>query len=364
MRGILMLGGYTLVILLPVLAFFWLPGTPEHGVLFDMGRGAAMAAFAILMLQPVLAGRFKAAERPFGFDIVIRFHQAVAVFALLLLIVHPFLLAAGGGGWDLLFSLNVPPEIWVGKAALVLLVATVGLSVFRERLSLDFQKWRVIHTVLALLILMGAFLHSWAAGADLEDPFYRGLWIVLLVLAVMAFSYHRILRPLRLARRPWKVTRVEQIVPRVWSIHMSPPEGRPVHDHAPGQFHFLTFRGEGDLPVEEHHFTISSSPTEEGGVTSTIKESGDFTARIGEVRAGDSVTVLGPYGRFSAASHPLDRKILFLAGGIGITPIRSMLRYMADRREDRDVVLLFGNPTESDIVFREELVLRNTYSFG
>jgi predicted ferric reductase len=96
MRGMMILGGYTLVILLPVLAFFWLPGTPEHGILFDMGRAAAMAAFAMLMLQPVLAGRCKAAERPFSFDSVIRFHQAMGVFALLLLIVHPFLLAAGG----------------------------------------------------------------------------------------------------------------------------------------------------------------------------------------------------------------------------------------------------------------------------
>ncbi|MFO8175163.1 MAG: ferric reductase-like transmembrane domain-containing protein [Longimicrobiales bacterium] len=355
MRGTMILAGYAGAILLPVLGFFWIPGESEHGVLFDIGRAAGIAGFAILMMQALLAGRFKAAEKPFGFDMVIRFHQAMGVFGLLLLLSHPLLLALGGGGWDLIFSLQVPAEIWVGKAALGLLVIQVGVSLFRERVGLGFQKWRVTHDVLGILVLGGVFLHSWAAGDDLEHPFYRVLWVLLLSTAVAAFIYHRLLRPALLARRPWKVTKVEKEAPGVWTVGMQPPGNESGFRYAPGQFHFLTFRRGRGLPVEEHHFTISSSPTEDGQVTSTIKESGDFTASIGETRPDDEVAVQGPFGRFSSAFHPGDRKILFIAGGIGITPIRSMLRYMADRQEDRDVVLLFGNLREADIAFRDEL---------
>jgi len=353
-RGAMILAVYAGAVLIPVLGFLWIPGEAEHGVIFDLGRAAGVGGFAILLMQAVLAGRFKAVEKPFGFDMVIRFHQAMGVFGLLLLLSHPVLLAWGGGGWNLLFSLQLPWEIWVGKAALVLLLVQVGVSVFREKVGLGFQKWRILHDILAVSLLGAVFLHSWVAGDDLEHPFYRTVWILLLVLAGGTFLFHRFLRPALLARKPWDVTRVDEEAPGVWSVGMKPGTGTAPAHH-PGQFHFLTFKRGRGLPVEEHHFTISSSPTEEGEITSTIKESGDFTATMGETRAGDQVVVHGPFGRFSSALHPEDEKILFIAGGIGITPIRSMLRYMADRGEDRDVVLLFGNISEDDIVFRQEL---------
>lgn len=351
----MVVAAYALAVLLPVLGFFWIPSGPGHGRVFDVGRAAGMAGFAILMMQAVLAARFKFTEKPFGFDMVIRFHQAMAALALLLLAFHPFLLAVGGAGWDLVTSFDVSGGILVGRVALGVLIVNVGVSIFRERLNLEFEKWRVLHGVLGVLLLVTIFAHGWAVGYDLTHLFYQVLWIAFLVLAVLVFLYHRFVRPAILARRPWRVTEVEEVVPKVWTLGMSLPEGHSAYDYLPGQFHFLTFRRGRDLPVEEHHFTISSSPTEDGQVASTIKESGDFTATIGATRVGDAVAVLGPFGRFSSALHPEDRKILFIAGGIGITPIRSMLRYMADRRENRDVVLLFGNVTESAIAFRQEL---------
>ena len=66
-------------------------------------------------------------------------------------------------------------------------------------------------------------------------------------------------------------------------------------------------------------------------------------------------TVHGSFGRFSHVLHPHERDLVFLAGGIGITPLMSMLRYMRDTDDDRSVALLYGNRTEKDIVFRREL---------
>ena len=124
-------------------------------------------------------------------------------------------------------------------------------------------------------------------------------------------------------------------------------------DHAPGQFQFLRPHGRGII-AEEHPFSIASSPAPDGQIRVTVKESGDFTSTIGRVESGDLATVHGPFGRFSHVFHP-SNDLVFIAGGIGITPFMSMLRYMRDRRDTRRVLLVYANRTPADIVFRGEL---------
>jgi ferredoxin-NADP reductase len=141
----------------------------------------------------------------------------------------------------------------------------------------------------------------------------------------------------------------------VWTISLTPPEGVNRFDFLPGQFHFLTFQRASNLPVEEHHWTISSSPTTPVLLCSTIKESGDFTASIGKTKPGDTALVDGPFGRFSYTLHPDERELVFIAGGIGITPLMSMPRHLRDTRAERSVTLLYANTNEEDIVFRDEL---------
>jgi ferredoxin-NADP reductase len=142
---------------------------------------------------------------------------------------------------------------------------------------------------------------------------------------------------------------------QVWTVKLAPPEGTEVFDYLPGQFQFITLKRRKDLPVEEHHWTISSSPTEKGYVISTIKALGDFTATIGETKVGDTATVHGPFGRFSHVLHPDEESLVFIAGGIGVTPMMSMLRYMRDTKSKIPVILLYGNRREEEIVFKDEL---------
>ena len=107
--------------------------------------------------------------------------------------------------------------------------------------------------------------------------------------------------------------------------------------------------------MEEHHWTISSSPAQKSYISSTIKAVGDFTATIGRTRIGDTAAVHGPFGRYSYVLHPEERDLVFLAGGIGITPLMAMLRHMRDVGDTRSVTLLYANKKEAGIVFRDEL---------
>lgn len=332
-------------------------GPGGHGLLGELGRSFALLGFTIVTMQFVLSARLKWIERPFGLDMLFRFHKAMAVFATVLLLLHPVLLAAGGRGWAWLIGFDVPWHHWLGRVSLLVLIVHVSISWFRLALRLEYQRWRRWHNGLALLLLALGFVHSWNAGRDPSTGPLRFLWPGMVGVALAAYLYHRVARPAWLWRHPYRVVEVIRETPDVWTIKLRPPEGRRCSDYLPGQFHFLTLsRGRGrGLPAEEHHWTISSSPTQEGFITFTIKQSGDFTATIGQTQPGDTAAVLGPFGRFSYVLHPAERDLVFIAGGIGITPLMSMLRHMRDTRADRRVLLIYANTTQSDIVFHDEL---------
>ena len=346
---------YIVVALSPLLFIAALRMKSDMTVLFDTATGFALAAFAIIAVQPVLSSRWRWIERPFGFDVVIRFHRYMGVFAVFLLLVHPPGMAYGGLGLGLLTSLNEPWYVWGGRVVLSLLILHVIISLWYSSFGLTFEQWRRVHNVLAVLIVAGGFVHSWFAAYDLTPILMRILWLLLFALAVFAYVHHKIVKPKQLERSPYKVIGVEQETHNVWTVKFTPQDGQPIYDYQPGQFHFLTLRRSEGLPVEEHHWTISSSPANKDFISSTIKESGDFTATIGQTRVGDTALEEGPFGRFCYTFHPEDRDFVFIAGGIGITPIMSMIRHMRDTRKQANVVLLYANRTEEDIVFRCEL---------
>ena len=344
---------YLLIVVLPVLLTVQ-PGEPG-GIMIDAGRHLALAGFMILVLQFLIASRIKWIERPFGLDILIRFHKFIAVGALCLLLIHPLLLTRGEAGWQLIFGLDMPWFIWAGRAALILLIGLVLISIYQSRIGLSFEKWRLGHNIFAPVILVLIFIHSWFAGVDLQLLSMQVLWVSAFFLGAAVFVYHRMLRPMFLRRHPYSVQEVRREIDDVWSVKMTPPEGRAVYDYLPGQFHFLTFFRDPGLPVEEHHWTISSSPARKDSITSTIKAVGDFTSTMGQTKPGDTVAVHGPFGRFSYMFHPEDRDLVFLAGGIGITPIMAMLRHMRDTKDPRSVILMYANRRKDQIVFRDEL---------
>ncbi len=168
------------------------------------------------------------------------------------------------------------------------------------------------------------------------------------------FLWNKAIKPRFLKRRIYAVTKVTPAGRDTYAIEVS-PEGDGIFSYAPGQFAFVTFYSEA-LPLERHPWTISSTPTRPESLIFTIKSSGDFTESISRLRPGDTALVDGPYGLFSYPAHVRDPKgeVVMVAGGVGVTPMLSMLRYMADRGETRKVALVWSNKTEADILCREE----------
>lgn len=119
-----------------------------------------------------------------------------------------------------------------------------------------------------------------------------------------------------------------------------------------GQFFFLTINVKGEDAV--HHFSFSSSPTDKGYIEFTKRiTASDFSQTLAALKPGTWAHLQGPDGSFTLPRNP--RPLAFLSGGIGITPLRSMIRYIVAKGLPYDVVLLYGNNTYDDIAFRDEL---------
>jgi ferredoxin-NADP reductase len=145
--------------------------------------------------------------------------------------------------------------------------------------------------------------------------------------------------------------RLEKVVPRtqdVKSFVFPKPEG---FDHKAGQWMYVNIRIGGISKM--HHFTISSSPTEDYLAFTKKITGSEFSQALDSYKGGEWFKLWGPFGDFAfSGEYP---KLGFLSGGIGITPLRSMMRFIVDKKLPTDVKMLYANKTEADIVFLDEL---------
>lgn len=341
---------YVILALLPLVLVYWLSPVTNGELLSELGKGAALLGFSMLVLQFVLSARLPWLDRPFGLDAVMHFHKGMGILAGALLLLHPVLLALGHGNWSI-FGLDTPWPIDVGKAALLLLVLTILLALYFRTVRLDYNVWRWLHKAAILVVALG-FVHALWVGPDLQDLGMQAYWVALFAAATVLFLFRNVYVPL-LGRTNYRVAAVNRESHDTWTLAFEPEGDGPPIAHRPGQFWFLKLIRPG-RSTEQHPFTISSSPAGEPPITSTIKESGDFTSTIGQTKPGDRARVEGPFGRFSLVNYPAEA-FVFIVGGVGITPIMSMLRYLRDTGDARPVALVYGNKTEKDILFGDEL---------
>ncbi len=120
----------------------------------------------------------------------------------------------------------------------------------------------------------------------------------------------------------------------------------------PGQFFLVAIKIEGKEATK--HFSFSNSPTEKGYVEFTKRITGSpFSKALDKLKIGDRTRLKMPFGSFTFEGEC--EKIALLSGGIGITPLRSICKFATDRRLPTDIVLLYGNNREEDIIFRQDL---------
>jgi predicted ferric reductase len=193
-------------------------------------------------------------------------------------------------------------------------------------------------------------IHIMGVNYYVQEPLKRWLWISMAFAWVLALVYVRILKPISMLRQPYTVKNVIKERGNSWTLSLS-AEGHEGIKFRPGQFAWLTI-GKSPFSIREHPFSFSSSAMDTERVEMTIKELGDFTSCIGAISPGARAYIDGPYGTFTIDRHK-SHGYVFIAGGVGITPILSILKTMRDRLDLRPVILFYGIKTWEDAILLE-----------
>lgn len=319
-------------------------------LLLRTGKIFGITAGVLLIFQPVFVSRFFFLDRIFAHDRLCRFHKINAIVLTCAAMLHPlFVLWADDFSFYTL-KIRYWPE-FLGICLLSLICLMTLVSVLRGHIGIGWNGWFLLHRILAPLIFVVFFIHV----LNVSKPFGTGLPNRLLFLAVF-FTACLFIRKWGLKifffKRQYRVVSIKAAARRAWAVEVKPVKGK-IFPYIPGQFAYITPFGK-KIAKEEHPFTIASSPMKTDRIEFVIRSCGDFTNQIKHIKPDDILRIDGPYGRFSHIFLKEKKSVIMIAGGIGITPMLSMLRSMALSRDTRKVLLIWSNKTRDDIIFIDE----------
>lgn len=150
-----------------------------------------------------------------------------------------------------------------------------------------------------------------------------------------------------------EVTDIRMDTPDVKTFRVLTPDGVKPFEHMPGQCAMLSIPGVG-----EAMFSITSSPTNKEFMEFSIKKCGCLTDWLHQMEVGQQITIRGPYGKpFPVETELKGKDLLFIAGGIGLAPLRSVINYVRDNRENYGKVqIVYGARSKDDLVDYNEII--------
>ncbi|MFK4064498.1 ferric reductase-like transmembrane domain-containing protein [Streptomyces sp. NPDC029674] len=325
-------------------------------VLFATGAHLTglLAGYGVLVMLFLMA-RVPAVEHGVGADRLARRHAAGGRYVLSLCAAHALLALCGYAvhtGTDLLrttLDLLGYPGLAAATAGTALLAAVGVTSARAVRHRVPHETWRAVH----LLTYLGAalaFVHQ-LAGPDVAGSVVT-LWLWSLAHAGVAvlLVWYRLVVPVRQAlRHSLRVIDVRGEGPGVVSVVV---QGIGVDRlrAEPGQFFRWRFLRRG-LWHTALPFSLSA-PVRDDTLRITVKAAGDHTRRIRRLRPGTRVLATGPFGALTAHRRTR-RKVLLLAGGVGITPMRALFETLPGG--PGDLTLLYRASSAEQLVLRDEL---------
>jgi predicted ferric reductase len=325
------------------------------GVATGLGQVTALLGTYFALIQLILMSRAPWLDRTFGRDRLTVGHRWVGFASVWLIVGHGVFTTVG---FSLSEGRSVLGEFWtlvttwdfvlMSVVALVLFVAVAITSVRLARRKLSYETWYGVHLYAYLAIAL-AFAHQLAVGTDLvDDPMARLYWIGLYVITFGLLLPNRVGTPIVVnLRHRFRVSNVVEEAPGVISVYL---RGRDLERFPirAGQYVVVRFLTDGWW--RSHPYSISAQPNGRW-LRLTVKALGDDSSRLTSLAIGTRAIVEGPYGNMTGERAGSDR-VLMVAGGIGVTPLRALLEELSTRAR---VTLLYRTSDADDLVFRKEL---------
>ncbi|MFA5184717.1 MAG: ferric reductase-like transmembrane domain-containing protein [Patescibacteria group bacterium] len=351
-------GGIIILVLSLLPALEWLRLAPLNtrfynlsATMTSLGQVAGLVGLALFSVNLVLTGRLKIFDRLFfGLNNAYNYHRQIGAIGFSLLLFHPLLLAVAYLQISTLAAARFllpfyDAAITYGIISLLMMILFLGLTFYG---SLKYHHWKITHKLMLVAFIFG-LLHVLSITSDVSrDPFLKTYLIALGLLGLGVGAYRAVLSYFWHRNFSYKIQRLNRLSAGITEIELA-PIGRAL-DFLSGQFVFVRFFSR-HIQSESHPFSISSAPSP-SQISLAIKSLGDFTDRVKDLEPGDTVSLEGPFGKFSYRNGR-HKKQIWIAGGIGITPFLSMARSLTDDRYQIDLYYCVRQPGEA--VFLPEL---------
>jgi predicted ferric reductase len=319
-----------LIVISFIPAIIWYIFKPEHtgltlygDITHSLGQIAGLIGMTMFALTFVLATRLRFIEDAFdGLDKVYIAHRILGGAALVLLVFHPILLVLKYIPENITLAAKylLPGTHFSINLGIVAILGLIVLLFFTLYTKIKYHRWKMSHRFLGLIFIF-AVLHIFLVRNSIaRDNIFSGYYIYSLIISaigILSFFYSLIINNTNILGATYRIDEIDKQKKGVYGLTLSPLK-KPIKFKA-GQFVFLRFYN-SKISKEAHPFSIACGTNCEK-IKVIIKDLGDFTTTLVNLKLRDKVVVFGPYGRFN--NHGM-RDQIWVAGGIGITPFIAM----------------------------------------
>ena len=327
-----------------------------YNIIISVSRISALLGSYLALVGLVLVARMPWIEKSVGHDRLVIWHRKLGPYSMYLVSFHVLFVILGYAGndrvpmgvelWRMIFRYPWMLPAFVG----FLFFATAGITSYKKvRKGMSYETWWTIHLYTYLAIAL-AFMHQVLTGPMfIGHPLNKLYWELLYIYSALVLVMYRFVIPnVRSLRHSVKVEQIVHEGPGVYSIIM---KGRSLNklDAHGGQFFGWRFLTKGQWWIS-HPYSLSAAPTDKY-LRVTVKDLGDQSGVIKDIKPGTRVFFEGPYGTF-VASRASKGHVVLVGGGVGITPLRALLEEF-DVSKEIDVI--FRASMAEDLVLRHEL---------
>jgi len=321
-----------------------------------LARISALLGTYFSLAGILLVARIPWVEKGVGHDRLVTWHRKLAPYSLYLIGFHVFLVILGYAGeehvalgTELWRMLTQYPWMWWALAGLYLMIQAGVTSYKKARAKLSYESWWLIH-ILTYFAVAASFMHQILNGPMfIGHPLNRAYWIALYIAVFVSIAIWRVGIPIwKSLRHDLKVDRVIEEGPGVVSVVIRGRKLRKLGASG-GQFFGWRFAQKGHFLLQ-HPYSLSAAPTDKL-LRITVKDLGDHSKDLINLKPGVRVFMEGPYGAFTT-NRATRKHVLLVGGGVGITPIRAIAEEFGDSVK---IDLLYRASSEKDLVLKKEL---------
>ncbi|WOT04202.1 ferredoxin reductase family protein [Shewanella youngdeokensis] len=352
--------GYCALLLLPFIAAESL-GMVYEGLYSSVLGAITLIAMTAFFVQFPLAGRLKAVPLFSNIDWSVAKHKRLGQYLGLFFFVHPLLILAPKMMMSFddfsasFISMLTAPQLLTGLIAWLMMLAWVLMAIYKDKLTIRYETWRLLHIVGFGVITTLATLHVTTVGSHGQfNAHFNGVWWALYMFSILLLVYNYLIKPRKIQRQPFAITAINKISTCDWQLTIKPAMQQRFAYEA-GQFAWLNTSGSA-YNLEQHPFSIASEHNDQAHLSFIIRELGDYTSSLAQLSVGQTVFVDGPYGSMSLAQSSTASGITLIAGGAGIAPMVSLLRELAKRNDARPIRLIYANKNLQRMVCIDELI--------